>query len=45
MSIPIVLINGKVYIETNYGLREILPHERDIALNDGYWVRGEYDHD
>lgn len=45
MGLPIVLLNGEVYIETSNGLRKILPHEREICLNDGYWIRKEYDHD
>jgi len=45
MSLPIVLVNGEVYIETSNGLRKITPYEREICLNDEYWVKGEYNHD
>ncbi len=45
MGLPIVLINNEIYIETNNGLRKILPHEMEIALDGDYWIKGEYNHD
>ena len=45
MSIPIVILNGELYVDTVNGLRKILPHEMEIALDGDYWIREEYNHD
>jgi hypothetical protein len=44
-GLEIFLLNGEMYVETGNGLRKLYPHEKEICLNDNYWIKGEYLHD